>query len=1123
MTKTCFKLRHFNLPERFDGVLKQLANKEGEICPYGDSSSKLPYTGPFAALSDKDYLYIQSDFITKGLVGWLHSPDELRFAREGIAEYISDPQKRTDLINRVETTIVGKPKGDTGKVTVDTLKCSWEAAFKFPTWRSDDTLIAYAMNDDPYKRCWDNPEEIHRSIAHYFGLTEEQINKLSQYVRHDGRLWDGWVSAVSVLVRDGGRSVDNAMQLIIKTLDPSIFQVQMRCLPNVLALSKYGISDADLLTLYKHLYYSRPESFQSLDALFAELLKLGVSNPVGYIQRVDPETVDDALRRLLNVIDSMRDNGYSDDEMRWVVGQYPLINRSDWAVDLDKVFLRARKENVSFKEIRWILEDATGFEGRFGQHADAVYVYDIFKAYCHQAKRGHSVVYGLYQHLPATMAMSLEAADVVSFRERGPIAQNELLLSSFSKQFGMSEAAVAYLFASKSPVLWDFVFKHRAEAYIFDPQKMEDYKAIAKDLHNQGADPISFFPQVSFNNCALQSPPSSSLVEAARITHTLQSIDVEMAKEYVEKVVLPHWQKLAKSYSVWLNPKSQRIDVTRHNIKDVNALLALITIHNTVGGRFPMGFVLNKTDSEWGGVFADIVREAQWFVSHLDVEEFDVRGLSLEAISDYYELVKRLKDANANAASKYLAGNLLDLDARKIFAGMTTIADIEVVRKKSNQSYLNLGDKLVDNLGIAMLEKIDPTVANITDLQHIAIVWGLQDNHDVAPDNQGLYRQYANFANQMISDIVLSETDNWRDDDKKEVLKDALAKQNISLDALVADLEANGFPIRTESNWDKFKNRITTDPGYVFRRGFQKIVPTALQTTNLSGLSATVATDWTPRNGVTVQVISNAKGTEVARAIQCDRVVMGAEVLLSSHGLVDTDKRKQELGAAYVFSAPLNMTTPDMRTMTEIAYHNGEPMNWLMSARGKDGLLLVDKNHSPRILDKRAIPLSQLLEELDLNRADIKVAVDVWKRRRKFQSVAGQTVLDQVIQPFTRLADKLLFREVMRIKAYSLLNGMLFTAGSNGHRLEKESGAASRRLFTEFADGRFGVVDGTEYLTTEEAFEAAKAAGAVRSIYMDTGFWDQADYVDGNGKSHRLDPGQSNSSASTNRVIIRVK
>lgn len=1102
MSGNCFKLRHFNLPARFDDVLRRLAGVKGEICE-GDGADTgfLPYSGPFADLSVDDYLKLQSDFMSKRLIWALHSPDQVRFAKEGLSDYIADPQKRRTFVAEM----------DTAGLFVDNAKCAWDKAFTFPSLHSDDTLVQKQWDiwgSEPPEYCGASNETVWKSFAQYYGLTSAQrldfenafsCDAVGYYMKQEiidrfhspaddsdhneekcrSVLAMRRVEALDILVGNAGRSIVGAIHFAQLHTD-RILLLGSYNLAGLITLSKYGISDADLDKFGST--YSNDFAF--LEPLFLELRELGFADPREIIKKTKTSSM------LFQALTTMRVNGYTDDEMRWVAGHYPLIDRVHAASDLANIFSHARQEKVSFQEIRWILEDGVGLKDYT--------LYKLFVAYCNSPERSRETVYKLVEDEVLIGAYSIDIGEVQAGRFQADFADKHFC-EVFAKRLGLQPEQTAIFIATTSPVMRGHILKYRAGATIFDPQKIGEYKAIARDLHNRGEGDLGFFRRLSFEYYVLQSPPRS-LLEAAKVFRMLENVHIDMSKNYFENVVCREWSRLSKDYQAWYNSKTGRLDVTRHNIKDVNGMLALFERPTL-----------------------DFSEEAEWFISHLDVEEIDLRNLPPEVMADFFELMKRLRNVNATASGHYLSDQLLNLDARKVFAAIDVvdIAKIEVLRRSSNGGYPHLGDQLVDNLGIAMLENIESSVFNVAELQRVARAWSLNGNNDVLNDDRGLYQQYSSFAYQMISDVLLGTTGNWHDEDRVENLKTFLAGRGVDLEELVDELEREGFPIRTESDWDKFKNRIATDPGYVFRRGAQKVLPDALQANNMSGLKAVPSADWASRNGVAILVVRNADDKEIARAIRCDRNVMGVEILLNAHALVNTEKRKQELGARYVFSAPLNMTTPDARTMTEIAYDRGEPMNWLMTARGKDGLLLVGTDQAPHILDKRGIKLSEMISAADL--PALKDDLHVWKKRRKLEALSDDAVLNAVIRPFNHLADKVLFRVIMERKSYSLLSGMLFTAGENAHRLKQEGGAASRRLFVEYADGRFGVVDGTEYLTTEKAFEAAKAAGATKAIYMDTGFWDQADYVDGKGESHRLDPGHSNSSESTNRVIIRVK
>lgn len=248
-----------------------------------------------------------------------------------------------------------------------------------------------------------------------------------------------------------------------------------------------------------------------------ELLRLGVSDPLAILRDRNI-----SIKTLFQVLSRMRDNGYTDDEMRWMVTHFSQINvpriwGRSWLEGLADIFPRARKEGVSFKEIRWILEDSVG--GCLNEYFDAR-IWEIFRAYCHQPHRTREAVYGLFQDYPRAMALALEPGDAESFRERlrhydGGVINS--FANIFARRMGIGGKVARSLLESGSSLLWEFVFKHRAEAYIFDPQKMEDYRAIAKDLHNRGTDEGVFFSHVSFDYVV----PPKSAQEAAQMVHHL--------------------------------------------------------------------------------------------------------------------------------------------------------------------------------------------------------------------------------------------------------------------------------------------------------------------------------------------------------------------------------------------------------------------------------------------------------------------------------------------------------------------------------------------------------------------------------------------------------------------------
>ena len=105
-------------------ALQKVATPNGDICKSQEPFGVLPYSGPFADLNVQDYLKLQSDFLSKGLIPSLHSPDDVRFAKEGLGAYISDPQKQRAFVESLEMHV--RDSGGMSYCTLDHLKCSWD-------------------------------------------------------------------------------------------------------------------------------------------------------------------------------------------------------------------------------------------------------------------------------------------------------------------------------------------------------------------------------------------------------------------------------------------------------------------------------------------------------------------------------------------------------------------------------------------------------------------------------------------------------------------------------------------------------------------------------------------------------------------------------------------------------------------------------------------------------------------------------------------------------------------------------------------------------------------------------------------------------------------------------------
>ncbi len=205
-----------------------------------------------------------------------------------------------------------------------------------------------------------------------------------------------------------------------------------------------------------------------------------------------------------------------------------------------------------------------------------------------------------------------------------------------------------------------------------------------------------------------------------------------------------------------------------------------------------------------------------------------------------------------------------------------------------------------------------------------------------------------------------------------------------------------------------------------------------------------------PRKGVEVQRIMH-NGKEVAVVIKFKRDQTGVKIFTSNNTPLSITNVFQELGSHYIFSSPLAMFSKE-QNMTELAFKEGEQVNWTLNPHSIDGLLLVHRNGEAKILDKQRIKLGDLLEEADLSNPVIQKICQKWLQDKNSPESCSSETLRYDFYPFRDIGDKILFLESLKAKKYSLLSGMLF---SKLHRPFPTTNDWNdwRRFFVEFEDG----------------------------------------------------------------------
>jgi len=230
---------------------------------------------------------------------------------------------------------------------------------------------------------------------------------------------------------------------------------------------------------------------------------------------------------------------------------------------------------------------------------------------------------------------------------------------------------------------------------------------------------------------------------------------------------------------------------------------------------------------------------------------------------------------------------------------------------------------------------------------------------------------------------------------------------------------------------------------------------------------------------------------------------------------VDMEAEHSRLGNSLVFSAPVSMTTGS-RKLTEIAFKNGIQLNWLTGT--KEGYVLVDKNNSPKVLDKNNLTIGDFISADDLNSALVKKLILKWNGNNN-QLNNPQELLSHKLDISKKFKDRTLFFKLLAYKEYSLLVNMLVVKDNVPETIS--DGKDYRRLFLTFPDGTFGVLNSTIQMSTNNAAEIAAQAGATKAVYMDTGMYDMASYTDGKGVEYIL--GHQDSNLSTNRIVVYAK
>ncbi len=856
---------------------------------------------------------------------------------------------------------------------------------------------------------------------------------------------------------------------------------------------------------------------------------------------------------LRDIVDANRGPGaiyWMDDLLERTVDLYVAAFSADSlengkvVIDSLKRCLRWRSPNVS--NIFTGIEDFFEEEGQGPDASDKV-AYENYKRRAGNLLNYVSVIANrpptLYQEMNEySKYITLHDLAVIDYLKRGTTGAGDEVVNRYLKEakelYTDDEATKdhqnKYLFTD---------YSDGADLRDFDYKRLSAYKNLFESLRIGG---LTDLEQVFLRSMKLgrieKDMEGRDFFEVEKIMNLFSNdVDPNLGNILFKRIFFKKqagW--LAKYFEGFLVENSngkKKIDVTQNNLPQINAMLRVLSKY--LGWceqeAYP-GVAANQIIANIKAVFPDFVptgkpgSDLRWFLEKFDVEEINFGKLdSFAEFTEFQQFYNAMSENGMEGSAKYLENKLVDIDFNKMsFEGegysVFDIRGIEKLRLMVNSRSRVVGDMLVNLIGSKFLEQNCCSVKNLGKLLKFARAW---ESPGIEHDVDGLYQMYSIYAYVEIASFIKERIESDKSGDGRDNLERDLERMGVEdFDELVSDLEEKGYLVLTEGNVKKALTNLGSGMiRYTFRKGAQKLW--GGESVEFDGRSISAKeSDWPVRDGVKVYSIAPDGGEEIATLIKCDPTKMKLKVLAEADGMVDMEAEANRLGRRLVFSAPLTFTT-GARKMTELAFRDGIQMNYLLSPYSKDGFLLANEEGEQKVLNKTRLKIGDLLKAEDFKNPEIKDVVIRWMNgnKMKFDENNLAAVLDMSINPVQRFLDKNTFFSLIRLKRYSLLGGMLLIdkeAGKeDGTVVKLDDGGDSRRLFLEFADGQFGVIDSTENMTTGKMVELALAMGATKAMYMDTGMYDMATYRDGKGADHIM--GHPDTSESTNRVVIYEK
>jgi hypothetical protein len=408
------------------------------------------------------------------------------------------------------------------------------------------------------------------------------------------------------------------------------------------------------------------------------------------------------------------------------------------------------------------------------------------------------------------------------------------------------------------------------------------------------------------------------------------------------------------------------------------------------------------------------------------------------------------------------------------------LSSVEKIRRTLNEQSPTVGDQFLVLFAEAFADRYPITDSMVDFHRNIVKIWLLADFPDANKDIQQLYRLVGNFiGNNLVDYLVADSARAQRYSKTLEELREAgidFQLQETRLQRLDKDL------VKLSANlWAGNWRYVAEKPS----------VPKA------SGLTVQLRPngDWQLPKGFQAQRVFDDKG-QAADLIVGDpslgaRALTAYDVGYQKGGVTSNSIGFRNDEAVPVADFPVAFTTGNGKP-TDFAMVRGEVQNWVMSPTYNHGLLIVYRDGTVHIGDKRNLHLSEL-----------------------YRDPAQRPQEDRILN-LRRLSDFWLFVSIARQEELSFNGNMLLL---NGDEIsEVHDGNDQRRLLLEFPDHRFGMLNLSRQMSTFDATRIAKAAGAVRAMYCDTGYYDHTTVRTLNAGAVVL--GHSDNAASSNRVFF---